>query len=1009
MRIPFRALIVLFLANSVTAPVFAQKNGSAKPFGLEKRVPWTTSRMVGSPEPPVPYLVERVFPDLQFKNPVDMVAVPGTDQLAMLELDGRLQVWRNTAMPKSLHVAADLKTLEGVTRSYGVAFHPDFPRKKEVFLCFITEPGQEDGTRVSRFRASSVDPLKIDLSREEVILTWTAGGHNGGALQFGPKDGLLYISTGDSGPAFPPDPKMTGQDISDLMASMLRIDVDHPANGLPYSIPDDNPFVDLKGARGEVWSYGHRNPWRISLDPETNDLWVGDVGWELWEMIYRVKPGDNYGWSILEHTQAVHPERPRGPTPIVPPTVAHSHTESRSITGGHVYRGSRIRDLYGTYIYGDYVTGKLWGVEVKEDSVGEPRELASSSLQVICFGIDHQRELYVVGYDGTVNQLVPNPAPDTSRQFPETLTATGLFSSVKSHELAPGVIPYAINAEPWEDGTVSTRFIALPGMSTIGVHTENNVQKGNLRGEWLYPEGTVLGKTIQIDLDAGPGEKLHRLETQILHRHADAWHSYSYTWNEAQTDAVLGSPAGYDAVLHIVDEEAEGGVRRQTRHFAGRTECLLCHTTRGGSVYGFRVDQLNREFDYGTVTDNQLRTLAHIGFFAEPLAKGVSPTEAPVASLASVTNPYDFNAKLAERARAYLHVNCAHCHRRGGGGTAALELPLNVALDKTNLVTRPTQGTFGLTDAWVVSPGDPYSSTLYYRMSKVGRGRMPHFGSQVVDEGGLRLIHDWIEQLAADPSGPDIREATPEEKAAADRLKTANESSLLLLTGGFGVKPSLQEAAIDRLLKSTQGALMLSSFLRGFGRDLSPAIQKTAIALGVAHPDPQVRDLFEPFIPEEQRIKRLGNSINASEILVLRGDRERGRSFYLKAPGVQCRNCHQTGSDGRELGPKFDGIGKRLSRAEILDNILHPSKKVEEKYRTWLVETNSGKVYSGLLESRTDQQVRLRDATGKEIVLPAAEVDLMLEQKKSLMPELQLKDLTAQEVADLLAFLESLR
>ena len=201
---------------------------------------------------------------------------------------------------------------------------------------------------------------------------------------------------------------------------------------------------------------------------------------------------------------------------------------------------------------------------------------------------------------------------------------------------------------------------------------------------------------------------------------------------------------------------------------------------------------------------------------------------------------------------------------------------------------------------------------------------------------------------------------------------------------------------------------MLSSFLRGFGRDLSSAIQQNAIARGVAHSDPQVRDLFEPFIPEENRVRRLGNTINAEEILVLRGDADRGREFYLKAPGVQCRNCHQTGSEGKELGPKFDGIGKRLSRAEILVNILEPSKKVEEKYRTWLVETDAGKVYSGLLASKTDKEVRLRDATGKEIVVPASEVDLLLEQRKSIMPELQLKDMTAQEVADLLAFLESL-
>ncbi|MFP6764749.1 MAG: PQQ-dependent sugar dehydrogenase, partial [Planctomycetaceae bacterium] len=885
--------------------------------------------MTGSPTPPAPYLVVRAFPQLKFTNPVEMVAVPGTEQLAILELNGKLQVFRNSALSDSLHVAVDVKTLEGVTKAYGIAFHPDFEKNKEVFLCFITEPGKADGTRVSRFQATAVDPLTIDLESEEVIITWPAGGHNGGSIQFGPHDGMLYISTGDGGPAFPPDPKMTGQDVSDLLASVLRIDVDRPDGDSPYSIPKDNPFVALDQARGEVWSYGHRNPWRMSFDPVTNDLWVGDVGWELWEMIYRVRPGDNYGWSLLEHTQAVHPERPRGPTPIALPAVAHPHTEARSITGGYVYRGDRLQKLVGSYVYGDYVTGKLWGVSGEQGLTGKPRELAASSLQVICFGIDHQNELYVVGYDGTLNRLEPNTEPDTSRAFPVRLSQSGLFSSVAEHELAPGVIPYVINARPWADGTVATRFIALPGTSKIGVHTENNVQRGNLRGAWSYPDGTVLGKTISIDLDTGEPENKRRLETQILHRHAGSWQGYSYTWNETQTDAQLAAPGGFDLVLNISDAEASGGVRQKTWHSAGRTECLLCHTTRGGSVYGFRTAQLNREFDYGDVQDNQLRTMVHIGLFDQPPGQVNPVVNTPFNELASTTDPYDFNAELHSRARAYLHVNCAHCHRRGGGGTAAMELLQNLKLPKTKIVSRPTQGTFGLADAWVVAPGDPYASTLYYRMAKVGRGRMPHFGSQVVDEAGLRLIHDWIEQLASDPSGPDIRAATPEVKVAADKLKTASESALLLLTGGLGVNESLQNAAIDRLLASTRGALMLTSFLRGFGRDLAPEIRKNAIARGVAHADPQVRDLFEPFIPEDKRTRRLGNTIHAAEILVLRGDAGRGRGLYLNVAGVQCRNCHQAGQAGKELGPAFDGIGRRLSRAEILENILQPSRKIE--------------------------------------------------------------------------------
>ena len=162
-----------------------------------------------------------------------------------------------------------------------------------------------------------------------------AGGHNGAHLQFGP-DGCLYISTGDGGQSFPPDGRNTGQDISDLLAAILRIDVDHPDPGKLYSIPADNPFVSTAGARGEIWAYGLRNPWKICFDPADGSLWVGDVGWEMWEMIYRIERGGNYGWSIVEgQPSRCTPSGKRGPTPILPPTVEHDHTEARSITGGY--------------------------------------------------------------------------------------------------------------------------------------------------------------------------------------------------------------------------------------------------------------------------------------------------------------------------------------------------------------------------------------------------------------------------------------------------------------------------------------------------------------------------------------------------------------------------------------------------------------------------------------------------------------------------------------------------
>lgn len=977
-------LLASLLIVSVTS-----SHAADRPYGIDQRTPWTTSQIVGTPEPPLPFLTERVFPGLTFKNPVDLIAVPGTDHMLVLELGGKVWTFENSADVTERHLAADLWAgIKDMHRLYGFAFHPDFEQNGTVYLCYVLrELGDPNGTRLSRFKVSSTDPLKIDLATEEIVLTWVNGGHNGGSLQFGPQDGMLYVSTGDASPPFPPDVHKTGQDIGDLLASILRIDVDHPDGDQLYSIPPDNPFASMDNARGEVWCYGLRNPWRMSFDPVTGDLWVGDVGWEMWEMVYRVERGANYGWSILEHTQSVNPANPRGPTPIVPPTAAHSHTESRSMTGGYVYRGSRLDDLYGTSIYGDYVTGKIWGVQAQKGGFSEPRELAHAPFQVICFGVDHSNELYVVGYDGSIHRLIPNPDAGKRFKFPRRLSKTGLFKDAKEHELAPGVVPYGIIAEPWADNTQAQRFVALPGDSQLEVHTENNVQKGNLRGEWKYPDGTVLGKTIELPFADGGNR---RLETQILHRYNDSWRAYSYIWNEDQTDAELLEGDGLDRPFLLRDRGPNNAPVRQTYHFASRTECILCHTTRGGSVYGFRPEQLYRDFDYGDVTDNQLRTFSHIGLLA-----------ASVPDVEPMTDPRDESESLNARVLAYLHVNCASCHRRGGGGTAALQLQRGVSIKSSNMLTRPTQGTFGIVEPWLVVPGDPYRSLLYYRIAKVGKGRMPHFGSQVVDMHGMQLIHDWIAQL--DTPDDLAEELAPSNSLAA--LQAANERAIERMNADG----KHHESVVNTLLSSTNGALRLLSAVRGNKAPLHFRAIEEGVRKGTAHPETVVRDLFESFLPEDQRIPRLGPNIDPLELLAMPASAERGRELFRTSQAIQCRNCHRVGTEFKAVGPDLTDIGRRYSRAEILENILDPSKKIDAKYLTWIVQTESGVVHTGLLAKRTDDDVTLRDATGKLTVVPTNEIEVIVSQQKSLMPELLLRDVTAQDAADLLAWLATLR
>jgi len=960
---------------------------------IVRSAPWTTSRITGSPDPPAPYRLVRVFPKVQLQNPVLLTGAPGGNRLFVAELRGKIYSFLPTPDAVAEPFFDARESNPRADNVYGMTFHPDFAQNRFCYICYTAGQNIDEGTRVSRFLVRNTDPPTVDPGSEQLVISWRSGGHNGGCLKFGP-DGCLYISTGDAGPAFPPDPLLAGQDVSNLLSCVLRIDVDHGDERQPYAIPDDNPLVGVDGARSEIWAFGFRNPWRMSFDSVTGDLWVGDVGWELWEMVFRVERGANYGWSLVEGPQAVHRERPRGPAPISPPTAVHSHIEARSITGGFVYRGRRLPALVGRYIYGDYVTGKLWALPHDAQPGDPPVELADTPLQIICFGVDSDQELYVVGYDGTVHRLVDNTEAAANQAFPRRLSDTGLFAATADHAVAPGVVPYSINAEPWMDGATAQRFVALPGVTSLGVYDRSDEQQGFVKGQWQFPTDGVLMKTISIETTTGDPASQRRLETQILHFDVDTWRAYTYHWNDQQTDASLADDWARDVAVDVRDPSAPGGVRQQTWHFASRTECLLCHTTRGGTVYGFTPQQLDKSHSYDGVVANQLLALSQAGVFADPPSQPRDVTP----------NPYDSSEILDRRARAYMHVNCAHCHRRGGGGTAAMDVRFDLRLDQTDLLgQRPTQGAFGIHAAEVVAPGDPFRSVLLYRMAKLGRGRMPYIGSTVVDRAGLQLLHDWIAALP--PSGPetnagDVSDVRTAARRAAERAleQLANEHA--------GTESSDVAPQIAALLDTTSGALLA---LHAIDQGRLPSARADAlVAAGARHDDVQIRDLFERFLPADQRTRRLGSEIDAAQLLALAGDAAAGRELFLRTSGAQCRNCHRVGEEGRALGPDLDGIGKKYSKAQLLESILEPSKKIDPQFVSYVVETADGRVHVGLLVGKTEQQLVLRNAEGREITIPAADVELLAPQRKSLMPDLQLQDMTAEQVADLLEFLAAL-
>ena len=467
--------------------------------------------------------------------------------------------------------------------------------------------------------------------------------------------------------------------------------------------------------------------------------------------------------------------------------------------------------------------------------------------------------------------------------------------------------------------------------------------------------------------------------------------AYTYQWKDDQSDALLVDSAGAERTFDIVDLNGPCKNRKQTWHFSGRAECQRCHNKWSGPPLAFNTPQLNKEHDYDSGWVLQLDMFAHIQLIEKPI---------PLENRPKLANPHDPSADQDGRARAYLQTNCAHCHRMHAGSSVLAKMSYDLPLHQTDMVgVRPTQGTFGIHAAQVIAPGDPFRSILFYRMSKLGGGRMPYIGSTEVDREGLDLIYAWLAQMPIKAA----KETTGNDAAA--KLRREEAASLEQLRGAE--KSTVRTELIDRLLSSTSGAFMLAWSLDH--EMLQASVASLAIERATQHNDASVRDLFERFLPVEKRIKRLGTVVQSEQILSLPGDPARGKAVFLKTTGVQCKNCHRIQQEGEEVGPELTSIGNKYNRAQLLESILEPSKLIDPKYVTYLLETVDGRSLTGLLVKKDADEVLLKDAQNKLIRVRAEEVETLVAQPQSLMPDLLLRDMTAQQVADLLAFLSSLK
>jgi glucose/arabinose dehydrogenase len=715
---------------------------------------WAPGPLRGSPEPPPPFRTAVAFPNLKTRFPIALVQEPGRESFLLVENDGYVPLRAGRIQRvASMQTTAPEPLLAVEESLYDLCFHPDFARNGWIFVGANGRfgPGKDDfNNRVLRYQMEPGSGRILPETRQ-VLLEWRSLGHNGMALGFG-RDGMLYVTSGDG--TSDSDEWDTGQDLSQFYSKVLRLDVTKPGSGL-YSVPKDNPFLSVPEARPETWAYGFRNPWRMHIDRQTGDVWVGENGQDLWEYARIVRGGENYGWPLVEGNHDFQRSRKAGPTPVSKALIEHPHSDFRSLTGGIVYYGSKHPQLQGHYVYGDYSTGQIWAATQKDRALVTDRLLARTQLNIVHFSETRAGDLLVIDHNGhAIHRLEPAqeapPSPGATARFPQRLSETGLFGDTALQTPHPGLLPYVINAAGWHDGATARRWIALPGTESMEV-TPN--------GGWKLPSGSAVVQTLERDG--------RRLETRILLKDRHEWAGYTYAWNADQTDADLVPAAG-----RATDAWA----------FPSRQECSVCHSRQAGFLLGVNTLQLNRKDGDGVpqIARWEAQGKLYVNHAADAEGawrrefskdgasegeilkrlRSVQPTprQRPAPSTATVLatspdqlpslpDPNDTSRSLDERVRAYLHANCSHCHVRNGGGNAAVQFGYNVPEKERAFFSIPMHSTFGITDARLIAPGDPAKSVILMRTALRGTGQMPPLGTLRPDPSLSALLVEWIAGL----------------------------------------------------------------------------------------------------------------------------------------------------------------------------------------------------------------------------------------------------------------------
>lgn len=712
------------------------------------------------------WIAVNAFPNLSFADMTHLEGEPTTNRIVVAEHGGEMFAFDNNETTNTTSSFLDISSQtynSGESGLLGFTFHPRYGIDSNyVYVYYLLNAGSGNlYSCLSRFTVPTV-PGPADPSSELILmyLRDRQDNHNGGGMFFD-NDGYLYLSIGDEGGGN--NQYGNCQDIDNrLFGGVMRIDVDrdpttsHAILRQPvqlnasdnsytanYFIPNDNPFQDPSGGTlEEFYALGLRNPHRMTYDPSTQQIWIGDVGQTKREEVNLVVAGANFMWPYKEGTSTGPTNQPG---PVIgteyAPVIEYPHGTGISIIGGYVYRGPSHPDIDGHFIYADFGSNKLWALNPTDTS---NQQLMTLGFSPSAFGRDNNNELYILQYasNGKIYKL--DRQTPGAPEPPQLLSQTGVFSSLSPLTPENFLIPYELNAPFWSDGAIKSRWMLIPNDGTHNAAAEQIQYSEN--GNWIFPEGTVLIKHFELPTDETNPSITKKLETRFLVHGSDGnYYGMTYRWNDAQTEAYL-LPDSHTDTISIA---TASGNRTVAWNYPGRGECLSCHNTSSDGALGPITRQLNGDAYYSLTgrTANQLATLTHLNIFDS------SPDTTPVGlgTLMTSAAPDDLSASLEDRARSYLDANCASCHQPGTGVNANFDARMSTTLDNQDLIYGNVQLDLGIHDARILIPGQVDRSVLMKRLNSVHTDfAMPQLAKNLIDTVGVNLIADWVNSISPD-------------------------------------------------------------------------------------------------------------------------------------------------------------------------------------------------------------------------------------------------------------------